>query len=253
MAPAAVTPPPAPSTVSPEEALRHPVVVAVPTAGLKERTGSALPRWLAAAFMIIPAFGLIYLSGSIQPGGCEEGSVELAVDRVTGLVQNCDGSDFEGRGGGGGGEFFAMGSEVYTAVANCTGCHGAGGAGGGAIPGLATVMTDFGSCDAQIEWISLGSAGFLAAGRTTYGDTGKPVNGGMPAFGTTLTEEQLQAVVLFERVRFGAGDPEEVAVDCGLAEPEEGAPTDSVPGDTTPGETVPTETTMGEARAGVTG
>ena len=44
----------------------------------------------------------------------------------------------------------------------------------------------------------------------------------MPAFGSTLTEEELRAVVLYERVRFGGQDLEAALADCGLAETEEG-------------------------------
>ena len=38
----------------------------------------------------------------------------------------------------------------------------------------------------------------------------------MPAFGTSLTEEQLASAVAFERVRFGGADPAETLTDCGL-------------------------------------
>jgi mono/diheme cytochrome c family protein len=44
----------------------------------------------------------------------------------------------------------------------------------------------------------------------------------MPAFGSTLTEEQLRAVVLYERVQFGGEDLDVALADCGLAEEAEG-------------------------------
>jgi hypothetical protein len=56
----------------------------------------------------------------------------------------------------------------------------------------------------------------------------------MPAH-QSLTEEQLAAVVAFERVRFGGADPDQTLVDCGLVEGGAGgeeAPT----GSTLPGE-----------------
>ena len=43
----------------------------------------------------------------------------------------------------------------------------------------------------------------------------------MPGF-STLSDEQLQAVVYFERVRFGGANPEEALADCGLGEPAAG-------------------------------
>ena len=36
-----------------------------------------------------------------------------------------------------------------------------------------------------------------------------------------LTEDEIYAVVVFERVVFGGGDTEEVLIDCGLLETEE--------------------------------
>ena len=45
--------------------------------------------------------------------------------------------------------------------------------------------------------------------------------GGMPGFQGKLTEEELMAVVVFERVVFGGGDTEEVLNDWGLLESEE--------------------------------
>jgi Cytochrome c len=232
---AAITPLPQPATVTPEEALAYPVIISVPTAGLRERTTSALPRWLAAAFLIIPAFGLLYFSGNAGAGGCVEGGFELAVDRVAGVVENCDGSDYEGKGGigGGAGQFLAEGAEIY---ATCAGCHGAGGAGAGAFPALTNVTNVFSRCSDHIEWVTLGTLGFQTAGRATYGDTAKPVGGSgavMPAYATSLTPEQIASVIAYERVSFGGGEAETVLVDCGLVEGEEATSSTTGPTETT--------------------
>lgn len=240
-APAAsdITRPPVPERVDPREALDYPVVVSVPTAGIKERTNSALPRWLSAVFLIIPAFGLLYLAGALSGAGvCEEGGINLAVDRQTGIPVNCDGSDFEGRGTGGGGigQLLALGEGLYP---TCMGCHGANGE-GGVGPAFTGIVSTFGSCADNIEWVELGSAGFQAAGRDTYGDIGKPVTVGMPGFGASLSAEQIAAVVAFERTRFGGGEAEAVLVDCGLME---AAPAEDGEG--------MTETTSGNADARV--
>ena len=246
-----VTRSPVPAEVTAAEAAGLPEVITVPTAGIKERTNLAIPRWLAAVMLIIPAFALFALGGSAT-GECGE-NTELATNVITGQVVNCDGTEFTGSGAGGeGGDFIAMGEDVFLNVASCDGCHGAQGQGGTG-PGFAGVVTTFGSCADHIEWVTLGSQGFTDAGESTYGDTGKPIAGGMPSFGTTLTEEQLASAVAFERVRFGGADPTETLTDCGLApaEGEEG----EAPGETTPGEEPPadgeTTTTVSGAEAAI--
>ena len=231
---AVVSPPPAPTVVSPEEALDVPVVVSVPTAGLTERTASSIPKWLVAAFLLLPLFGLLHLAGvGTADAGCEEGGFTLAVDRVSGEVENCDGSAFEGRAAGGGGAaaFLAQGQDVY---GQCAACHGADG-GGGVGPAFGQVMVTFGSCSDHVEWVRLGTNGFREQGIATYGDLAKPVGGGgvMPSFGQ-LSEEQLAAVVAFERIRFGGGNPDEVLSDCGLVTPDAETGTETDAGAETP-------------------
>ena len=107
--------------------------------------------------------------------------------------------------GQGGGRFFTLGEELY--VARCASCHGATG-GGGVGPGFAggSVLVTFpaGSCaaeDGHIAWVTVGTSGWPDP---TYGATAKPVGGVgvMPPFGEALTEEELAAVVLYERVAF---------------------------------------------------
>lgn len=240
---AAVARSPVPAEVTMAEATNLPVVVTVPTSGIKERTNFALPRWIAGLFLVVPLFALFALGGAAT-GECGT-ATELRTDVVTGDIVNCDGSKFEGSSIGGGTiDFVALGDAIYNGQevsgVNCAGCHGAGG-GGGAGPALNGVLNVFGACTDHIEWVSLASGGFQAAGRSTYGDTNKPVGGfgaNMPGFGSSLSEEQLAAVASFERVRFGGADPETVLTDCGLveeppAEGEENAGTES--GETTPG------------------
>lgn len=251
-APAAVTPPPAPETVTPDEAGSHPVVVSVPTAGLMERVASSVPRWLAAVFMIIPAIGLLYLAGTGSAAECVDGGIALAIDPVTGQAVNCDGSPFEGRGEpGGGADFMAIGEGLYNgglvSGVNCAGCHGING-GGGVGPGFGAVNLVFPSCADHIDWIALGTSGYQAAGIPTYGALEKPVGGGgnMPGFESSLTPEQIAAVTLYERVRFGGADEQEALVDCGLAEPEGGEEGEGGEGETPADGEAPAE---GEASA----
>lgn len=244
--PAAVGPPPGPAQVDLVGAGSYPVVVSVRTDQLKERTRSLVPRWLTSCLLVLPFAGLLYL-GNASVAECGEASV-LAVDRVTGLVENCDGSPFEGKGPGGGGtDYLALGQSIFLGEAvtgvNCSGCHGAQG-GGGVGPALNGVLTTFGACADHEEWVSKGTLGFQAEGRETYGN-GKTVGGGgtMPGFAASLSEEQIASVALFERVRFGGADEAAAMVDCGLApaEGEEGGTSTTVPagGEESPATTAP--------------
>ena len=214
---------PAPEEVTPAQLGGAPVVVTVPTAGIKERTNFAIPKWLASVLLVAPLFALFALGGSAT-GQCGEGT-ELAMDVVTGQIVNCDGTEFTGQAiGDGVADFIAMGGDIYAGAGvsgvNCSGCHAPDGTGLGQNPALTGVNTTFRSCLDHIEWVEKGSAGFQAEGRTTYGDTGKSIGGGMPAH-RTLTPEQLASVAAYERVRHAGGDRDQVLADCGLVEPEE--------------------------------
>jgi hypothetical protein len=223
-------------------------VITVPTAGIRERTNFTIPRWLAAVMLIIPAFALFTL-GSSATGECGD-ATELATDVITGAIVNCDGTEFTGSGAGGGGvDFIAMGEELYGGAPSCDGCHGVNG-GGGVGPAFGGVVNTFGSCADHIEWVTLGTTGFQAEGRATYGDSNKPVGGAgvMPAFGGSLSAEQLAAVASFERVRFGGADPAQTLVDCGLAEGEGEDGEGAVPGEEAPADGA-TSTTMGAGEA----
>lgn len=241
---AAPTRKPVPAEVTAAEAAHLPEVITVPTAGIKEKTNFVIPRWLTALMITVPLLALFALGGSAT-GACGE-ATELTTDVISGEIVNCDGSEFTGGGAGGGGtDFVALGGDIYAgqgvAGVNCAGCHGVNGQGSGAFPALTGVLTTFGSCADHIEWVELGSQGWPDA---TYGDTNKPVGGGMPGFSGSLTAEQIASVVAFERVRFGGQDPEEALVDCGLAEPE-GEEGETLEGETPEGET-PTDSTLPE-------
>ncbi len=224
--PQATTRAPAPSEVTPGEAAHLPEVITVPTAGIREQTSFVIPGWLTAVFILVPLFALFALGGA-STGECGQ-ATELMTDVVTGNIVNCDGSAFTGQSvGGGGTDYIALGGDIYAggvvAGVTCSGCHGVNGQGSSTFPALTGVLTTFGACVDHIEWVGLGSSGFQSAGESSYGDTSKPIAGGMPTFSSNLTEEQIAAVAAFERVRFGGGDPDEALIDCGLAEsPDDG-------------------------------
>jgi mono/diheme cytochrome c family protein len=102
------------------------------------------------------------------------------------------------------------GAALYSS-AGCAGCHGATG-GGGVGPAFAggAILETFSHYEDHIRWVGLGSEGWAAEVGSTYGDTNKPVGGVgiMPAFGGSLTEEEIALIVRYEREVLGGGECE---------------------------------------------
>ncbi|MDB4823845.1 c-type cytochrome [Acidimicrobiia bacterium] len=215
--------PVAQKTTSKVETVIKKVSLANNTMGIKLNTDAVLPRWLNFSFIVIPIFILI---GMINTSGTQECGVNgiLDVDRKSQQTVNCDGSPFEGKGVASTNtvNYIAVGQQVYSGSAACAGCHGANG-GGGVGPAFigGALYTTFPTCADHAKWIQLGSAGWQAEVGAAYGAEDTISIGGMPGFQGKLTEEELMAVVVFERVVFGGGDTEEVLNDCGLLETEE--------------------------------
>jgi cytochrome c len=180
-------------------------------------TVGGLARWLAVAAIIIPIVALTY--AFIAPDGPACGAAgQLDVDASTGLAVGCDGNAY----GAGAVDFFALGEEMYTA--KCAACHAADGSGGvgPAFVGGAVVETfPAAMCADQKEWITLGSSGWIGQNGDTYGANARAVLGfsgvPMPGF-DSLTEDELSAVAIFERVAFGneaIGDAEAACLGSG--------------------------------------
>ena len=175
--------------------------------------GSTFPRWLAAAFFIIPLFALSY--ALLAPNGPNCGtSGALALDPVTGEAANCDGTAY----GVATVNFFTLGETLYEG--NCASCHGSAGQGGtGPALGGGSVLATFPSCDEHVEWVRVGTDGWAeATGRTTYGALEIPVGSSgakMPGF-ESLSESELREVVLYERVAFGQEIYADSEMGCGL-------------------------------------
>ena len=94
-----------------------------------------------------------------------------------------------------------LGQQVYTAN-GCSGCHGVAGEGGvgPALKGGDAKLTFPNEAD-HIAWVKSGSGPF--AGKA-YGDPARPggqrmAKGIMPGFAGTLSEQQIEAVVKYER------------------------------------------------------
>ena len=178
----------------------------------------AMPRWLVALFLLLPTIAVGYALFLPNGPSCGEGG-RLAVDPASGEAINCDGSSF----GDDEIDFFAIGQGGYT---TCAACHGADGGGVATFPALAgEVLLTFpaGDCSDHVEWVKLGTAGWPD---DTYGATDKSVGGSgalMPGFGTSLSDQELRSVVLYERVTFGGQSVADAVADCGLG----GAPAES--------------------------
>ena len=182
-----------------------------------------MPRWLNVSFVLIPLFIVIGIINTSSTQECGENGI-LDIDRKSQLTINCDGSAFEGKGVGSASSinYIALGQQIYSGAAACAGCHGVNG-GGGVGPAFTggELYTTFPTCSDHALWIELGSAGWQADVGPAYGAEDKVSIGGMPGFAGKLTEDELYAVVVFERVVFGGGDTNEVLEDCGLLETEE--------------------------------
>jgi hypothetical protein len=197
------------------EPAEEPEEVLVGAAGIREMKRLTLPRWLAATFLVVPLVALFYAATFASGPGCGSGGA-LAIDPVTGIAENCDGSEF----GSLGGSPLKLGAALYTAEAapTCQSCHGADG-GGGTGPAFAggAIIETFPSCSEHIQWVALGTNRWRDEVGDTYGAQAKSVGGGgvMQSYEDAgLTAEEIAAVVLFERVTFGGLDAAAAEADC---------------------------------------
>ena len=208
----------------------HKVSFANKTLDIKVNAEASLPRWLNFSFVLIPLFIVIGIINTSSTQECGENGI-LDVDRKTQLTVNCDGTAFEGKGVGSASSinYIALGQQVYSGAAACAGCHGVNG-GGGVGPAFTggELYTTFPTCSDHALWIELGSAGWQAEVGPAYGAENKVSIGGMPGFTGKLTEDEIYAVVVFERVVFGGGNTDEVLEDCGLLETDEEVTTEAV-------------------------
>ena len=128
-------------------------------------------------------------------------SIVITAIALTGCSGSSDGSPL------------AEGKAVY--ADSCSVCHGSTGD-GGVGPALGEVAVTWPSCQDQITWIRLGSEGWMAEFGDTYGATGKPVNGGMPAHDGDLLESEIAVVAAFERATYGGVEESRALEECGV-------------------------------------
>ena len=170
-APASAAPAPAPAAAgsgSPSPSATQTLPTYIPDPGPK----SGIPVWMMPVILILPLWAIVYIGAFGE---------ETSNEPLTGI---------------------ALGAQVYTS-SGCTGCHGARGQGGvGPKLSAGDVKATFPDEQAHVEFVKQGSAAIRGQ---PYGDPGRPggqrtaASGGMPAFGTQLSEDEIRAVVMYER------------------------------------------------------
>ncbi len=110
-------------------------------------------------------------------------------------------------------EVLAGGEAIYSG--SCRSCHGAAGA-GGAGPALTATAQVFAGCDEEVRWIMLGSSRWREEVGSTYADTAKPVEGGMPGYSGRLSDEEIRLVTAWTRWRFSGEGADTAAEACGV-------------------------------------
>ena len=161
----------APDAPEPAAAATATSVVTEPEPQVAVDTGprSGIPWWMMPVLLILPFWAMIYMGAFAEPKG--EGGPRT-------------------------------GPQIYTS-AGCGSCHGPTGGGGvgPALSGGETKLT-FPNVEDMVKWVTEGSA---SSRGKPYGDPGRPggprpaASGGMPAFGTQLTPEEITTVVEYVR------------------------------------------------------
>jgi len=125
-----------------------------------------LPYWVMPVFAALPFFGIFYAQG-YQPR-----PVEGPTDPLV------------------------LGAEIYRS-SGCSGCHGGAGEGGvGPKLSEGESVLSFPDEEQHIDWVKTGSGPNVGQ---PYNARGRISAGGMPGFAGQLSDEEIEAVVLYER------------------------------------------------------
>ncbi len=137
-----------------------------PAVGILPPSKARLPFWVTPLFAALPVFGFFYMNGyQTRP-------VEGPTDPLV------------------------LGAELYRS-AGCSGCHGGAGQGGvGPKLSEGETLLSFPEEQDQVDWVKGGSQPKIGQ---VYNARGRVAAGGMPGFGGQLSDEEIEAVVLYER------------------------------------------------------
>ncbi|MGI8662808.1 MAG: c-type cytochrome [Acidimicrobiales bacterium] len=144
-----------------------------------------IPFWVMPVLVALPLWLFIYANTLVKPSASAEGPL-------------------------------GKGKALF--LTNCSSCHGAGGEGGvGPSFQNGAVVQTWPDFKDHIKWVHVGSAGWPG---DTYGAQNKPKGSAvMPAFGGTLTDEEIALIVRYEREVLGhaAPEPDLVAISEGTS------------------------------------
>lgn len=163
---------PAAASAAPAVPAEPAFVEPVPKAGylrVQEYKRQRIPVWALGGLVALPFWGVLYFGAFGERGGHEEAAVD--------------------------------GEAIYGS--NCASCHGAAGEGGvgPALAGGESKLT-FPEPEAHVAWVEQGSTSVKGQ---PYGDPNREggqriaSSGGMPPFQGTLSAEEIEAVVAYER------------------------------------------------------
>ncbi|RIK10435.1 MAG: hypothetical protein DCC49_03110 [Acidobacteria bacterium] len=166
--------------------------------GIKEVVTSGAPKWLVLAFVVLPVIAMVYLgqfSSGVRCG--QAGKLNVGDD---GQLIACDGSALPEPGA----DVSKKGPDGKAVFEKqCAACHGATGQGGVGLPlskaNNTTLLKDFPEAASQVEFVKKGNAAFPDG----WGANKNPARGSMPAFGSILSPDELEAVVAYERTLAG--------------------------------------------------
>ena len=180
----------------PEEPKAPEPVAPYVEAGLKRKT---IPAWIIPVLLFLPIWAIYYVGYLENPPAEAGGLLVEGGDIYSGQCASCHG----GTGGGGSGRQLNDGQVLLTFPSF---------AAGESFDGLAN----------QLAWVANGTAGTTTA---TYGDPARTGGartpgsfGQMGGFGSSLSVEELLAVVYYERVTHGGLDADAAAIELGVLE-----------------------------------
>ncbi len=141
----------------------------------KASYGAKVPSWMQAVYLAVPVLAIGFVVAFTQLG-----------------IEESSGPDP-----------LAEGKKIF--ASSCASCHGKQGEGSATAPSLKNVLSVFPDTQDHIDWVADGSLSFAGKryGADKLGNNEGVATGGMAGFSTSLTAEEIQAVVQYERVEFG--------------------------------------------------
>lgn len=164
--------------------------------GIREVVTSRAPGWLVAVFVLVPLVSLLYMTQFSHGTQCgQAGTLQVGSE---GQLLGCDGRPLPSPGTGAKQQALPDGRAIF--AQRCAACHGPNGEGGVGPPlnknNGTMLLEDFPDVASQVDFVAKGSQAFPDGWGAKKK---KPSATAMPAFGNTLSKEEIEAVVRYER------------------------------------------------------